>query len=90
MPEKQFAKGLRVDRREGAPEFVICSLGFNVADFTAFMKENEKASGWVNVDVKVSKGGKMYAELNTWTPEQKAKEVVKEEVDTIDESQIPF
>jgi len=26
---------------------------------------------WINIDVKESKGGKWYAEVNTWKPESK-------------------
>lgn len=74
MSDKIFADGLRVGRREGAPEFKICELGINVASFTAFLKQHEKQNGWVNINVLKSRGGKYYCELNTWTPEQKAKQ----------------
>lgn len=85
MSDKIFADGLRVGRREGAPEFKICELGVNVASFTAFLKQHEKQSGWVNIDILKSKGGKYYAELNTWTPEQRvtneeAREAIEGEI----------
>jgi hypothetical protein len=34
-----------------------------------FLQQHEKPDGWVNIDLKESKGGKLYAELNTWTKE---------------------
>ena len=92
MSEKIFADGLRVGRRENAPDFKICELGINVGEFTSFLRAHEKASGWVNLDVKKSKNGKYYAELNTWTPEQRvtneeAREAIEGEIDP---EQIPF
>ena len=99
MSDKQFADGLRVGRRENAPDFKICELGINVAEFTSFLRAHEKASGWVNIDINRSKNGKYYGELNTWTPEQKAthdeardlSDVAREVIEgEIDPNEIPF
>lgn len=92
MTDKTFADGLRVDRNEKAPDFVICQLGVNVATFTDFLTKHQKQSGWVNLDVKKSKNGKYYAELNDWTPEQRVtNEEAREAVeDGIDPSEVPF
>lgn len=85
MSDKIYADGLRVGRREGAPEFKICELGVNVASFTAFLKQHEKQSGWVNIDILKSKGGKYYAELDMWEPKQRvtneeAREAIEGEI----------
>lgn len=48
-----------------APEFIKANLSFKVEEFIKFLQANDN-DGWVNVDVKVSKGGKIYGELNTW------------------------
>ena len=65
--DKTFAAGLIVKRHERAPEFVICNLSVKVSEFTEFMLANH-SNGWVNIQCKVSKNGKMYAELDTWKP----------------------
>jgi len=71
--EKIFADGLIVKRKENAPDFVKHNLAFKVDDFVKFLRDNDK-KGWVNVDVKESKGGKLYAELDTFEP-QKQKDI---------------
>ncbi len=69
--EKIFANGLIYKGpREGAPDFVKGSLSFKVEDFVAWLTENQDERGWVNVDIKESKGGKLYCEKNTWKPKQ--------------------
>lgn len=66
--DKIFADGfIYKPPREGAPDYVKGSLSIKVADFMAFLQQHEKPDGWVNLDIKESKGGKLYAELNTWT-----------------------
>ena len=78
MSEKNFVDGLIVKRNEKAPSFIIAQLSFKVGDFTHYCGNNSK-NGWLNVDVKLSKGGKYYAELNTWTKENAKPKVVEEE-----------
>ncbi len=51
-----------------APEFVKGSLSLKIEDLTKFMTEHNN-NGWVNIDLKVSRGGKGYAALNTWKPD---------------------
>jgi len=65
--EKTFAAGLIVKRHERAPEFVLCNLSVKVDEFTAFAQQHQ-SNGWLNIQCKVSKNGKMYAELDTWKP----------------------
>lgn len=69
--EKIFAEGIYFNLpRENAPEFVRGSISFKVDKAMEFLKTNENNAGYVNIDLKVSKEGKAYAELNTWTPEK--------------------
>ena len=65
--EKIFAAGLIVKRHERAPEFVLCNLSVKVDEFAAFAQQHQ-SNGWLNIQCKVSKNGKMYAELDTWKP----------------------
>ena len=66
--EKIFADGIYFEKREGAPSFVIGSLSMKVAEVVPFLQMHEKKSGYVNVDIKQSQGGKYYCELNVWQP----------------------
>jgi hypothetical protein len=68
--DKVFVDGMIIKRRENAPSFVKCSLSFKCKEFYAFMQKNHK-DGWLNIDIKVSKQGKIYAEVDTWEPENK-------------------
>jgi hypothetical protein len=54
---------------ENAPDFVKLRVSFKVSEMVAFLQQHER-EGWVNGDIKVSKGGKFYASLDTWTPTQ--------------------
>ena len=64
---KVFADGFIFKRNETAPEFVIGGISVKVDEATKFLSVNAK-NGWVNLDVKQSKGGKYYMELNTFEP----------------------
>lgn len=82
MEEIKFTEGLIVKRAESAPEFVIANLSVKVDEFTKWLNENQ-SKGWVNISLKVSKGGKMYGSLDTWKP--------KEETTSVDvEDDLPF
>ena len=65
--EKVFADGFIFKRKENAPEFVVGSQSIKVDEAIAFLQLNQK-NGWVNLDIKQSKGGKYYCELDTWQP----------------------
>lgn len=68
--EKVFAEGFMFKRKDTAPEFVIGSQSIKVDEAIAFLQLHQK-NGWVNLDLKKSKGGKYYYELDTWEPKQK-------------------
>jgi hypothetical protein len=63
--EKIFANGFSFKRRDNAPEFVVGRQSIKVDDAIAFLTQNQK-NGWVNIDIKQSKGGTYYCELDTW------------------------
>jgi hypothetical protein len=95
MADKIFADGLIFKApREGAPEFVKASISIKVAEFISFLEANVKPDGWLNLDVKESRGGKLYCELNTYQRggrSYSAREEAQEEpVDDINPDDIPF
>ena len=67
--DKVFVDGMIVKRSPNAPDFVICNLSLKGKELVEFMRQHQK-DGWVNIQVKQSKGGKYYAELDTWQPTQ--------------------
>ena len=76
--EKVFADGFIFKRNENAPEFVVGSMSIKVDEAMAFLAQNE-SKGWVNLNVKKSKGGKFYMELDTWKPKtEKVAEILSE------------
>ncbi len=93
MSDKEFVNGLIVKApRDGAPDFVKCTISIKVTELQEFL--SGKQTEWVNVDVKVSKGGKWYAEVNNWQPDGKKAEskpeTKKKEFADDDLSDIPF
>jgi hypothetical protein len=84
--EKVFADGFIFKRKENAPEFVVGSMSIKVDEAMAFLAQNE-TKGWVNLDVKLSKGGKYYMELDTWKP---SVEKVIEKVSEKPAEDLPF
>jgi len=70
MSDKIFMSdgGWRVSKpNEDAPDFVIANIGIKLSDFALFVKKHQDGS-WMNIQVKVSRDGKYYAELDTWKP----------------------
>ena len=84
--EKVFADGFIFKRNENAPEFVVGSMSIKVDEAMAFLAQNE-SKGWVNLNVKKSKGGKFYMELDTWKPKT---EKVIEKVSEKPAEDLPF
>ena len=66
MADVKFVDGMRVSRNERAPEWVIATLGLKRADLIAWLEAQD--GDWVNVDLKRSKGGKLYAAVNERRP----------------------
>ena len=68
--DKVFADGIYFDRNDNAPDFVIGKISIQIGKALPFLQENANEKGYVNLQVKRSKGGKLYVELDTWQPQQ--------------------
>lgn len=63
--KQEFAKGVFVKEVAGGK---IINLSINVEQFC----ENEiNEGGYINIDLKKSKSGKLFAVINDWKPEKK-------------------
>ena len=89
--EKIFADGFSFKRNDNAPEFVVGRMSIKVEDAIVWMKSNAK-NGWVNLDVKQSKGGKYYCELDTWEAKPKNEQPNHPEPVAVqeEEDELPF
>ena len=65
--DKIFVDGLMAKKpNDKAPDWVKCNISIKRADLSAWLStQNEE---WINVQVCESKGGKWYAEVDTWKP----------------------
>ena len=86
-----FADGFIVKKKDNAPEWVIGSLSIKVDEAIAFIKKHDK-KGWVNLEMKTSRDGKPYCQLDTWQPTPKTDAKTKTVVVTNEESEedLPF
>lgn len=67
MSEKEFVDGLIPKPPvSGAPDFIKCQISIKRKDLGNWLRGKDE--DWINIDVKVSKKGKWYAEVNTWKP----------------------
>lgn len=72
--ESVLAEGLYFELpKEGAPDFVKGRLSIDVNKFQQFLQANKNNGGYVNINLKVSKGLKGYAVLDTWKPSDAGK-----------------
>ena len=54
---------------ERAPEFVKCNVSIKVKDLGNFLRQKSQAGEeWVNLQIKESRDGKFYAEIDDWKP----------------------
>jgi hypothetical protein len=61
----EFVPGLIVKApRAGAPEFVKAQISIKRKELGNFLRSKDE--DWINIDVKESKAGKWYAEVNNW------------------------
>lgn len=64
--DKVFIDGMIV--KDAPVDFVVAKLSFKIEEFKAFLDANN-SNGWMNADILMSKGGKMYGALNDWKPD---------------------
>ena len=93
LPDGMFCK----PKNEGAPDFVICKVSFSVEEAIATLKTHANERGYVNMDFKLSKGGKHYLEIDTWKPDpsrasapKAAKPIQEAVVEDKSEDTLPF
>jgi hypothetical protein len=97
MQQKNFITGMRFSApREKAPEWCKGTISVNIEEFVAYARANQDSRGWLNIDVKESKGGNLYCELNTYgrkkneAPEIPITDPLPPDEDEIQIEDIPF
>lgn len=66
--EIEFVDGLFFkEPRAQAPDYVKGSISIQPAKLAAWLQKYQ-GQEWVNIDVKESKGGKVYCAVNDWKP----------------------
>ena len=69
MSDNKFIPGLFFkDPHQNAPDFVMAKGSIKVADLRAWLAE--QPGEWINFDLKRSREGKPYAQLDTWVPDR--------------------
>lgn len=67
--DAKFIGGLIVKPpHEKAPEYVKAKLSIRRAELIAWLESED--GEWINADIKVSQGGKWYAAVDDWKPDQ--------------------
>ena len=66
--EKIFADGFSFKRNENSPDFVVGRVSVKTPEAITFLNQHKNASGWVNIDILISKAGQPYMELDTFQP----------------------
>lgn len=82
--DKIFVNGLISKKvSDKAPEWILGALSINVESLTNWLNTTGKqvqSNGWINLNIKKSKDGKRYIEVDTYNPQQVAQVVpVKQE-----------
>ena len=67
MPENKFADGLYYKQPSaGAPSFVIGKISIKKEKFMPWIDQQQ--GEWINIDIKTSKEGKVYFQIDEWKP----------------------
>jgi len=62
-----FIDGLSIkEPHQNAPDFVLGKVSFNVEKVIASLKANQNNNGWVNANLKKSRDGKLYIEIDNY------------------------
>lgn len=90
--ENIFIDGLIVkEPHERAPDFVKAKISIKREELIAWLQN--QSGDWINADVKVSRGGKWYAAVDTWKPDNQRQQEEKPESNSPTEDfddDIPF
>ena len=90
MSDIEFVDGLMVKQpHEKAPDFVKMSISIKRKELGNWLRG--KDDEWINIQVKESKNGKLYAAVDNWKPEQQQSQQSQQSapVDDFDDD-IPF
>lgn len=69
MSNQKFINGLLVKPpNDRAPEYVKCRLSIKREELIAWLQS--ESGEWINADIKVSQGGKWFAAVDDWKPNQ--------------------
>lgn len=70
MSDIEFPQGMMwKEPRQGAPDYVRGSVSIKREELIEWLSNRD--GEWVNLDLKESKGGKVYFSVNDWKPEQR-------------------
>ena len=85
--EKEFIGGMYP--KKGLKDFIKMTISLNRKQFIDWLKNatSEENDTWINIDIKESKLGKLYAEKNNWKPKEQSSGGYKSDDD---EENIPF
>jgi hypothetical protein len=90
MQEKKFPEGISVFQpNDKAPEWVIANLSIRPEEFKKWLDENKEAvseRGFLRLDIKNSKKGSYYLEVNTYKKQEA--DVVQETANAIADGEI--
>lgn len=65
--ENIFADGIFAEKpSDKAPSFLKAKVSINVDQLIPFISKHKNGAGYVNLDLKESKGGKLYFSLNEY------------------------
>lgn len=69
MSDKKFINGLIVKApNDNAPDYLICKLSIKREELIQWLQQ--QTGEWINADIKESQGGKWYAAVDDWRPNQ--------------------
>ena len=89
MSDKIFANGIFFSKPDSsAPSFVLGKLKIKADEAIQFIKDNQNEAGWLTLEIKNSREGKAYLEVNNYRKPEAAAKPAK--IQPIEEEEPPF
>jgi hypothetical protein len=67
--DNKYTQGMIVKHpHANAPDYVKCKISIKVQEFIAWLDGATNGDEWINLNVKESRNGGLYAEHDTWKP----------------------
>ena len=86
--EKEFVNGLMVKKTTGnTPDWIKFKISIKREELIEWLQN--KPDEWVNAEVKESKAGKLYCEVNNWKPKGES-EVADDIPEDYPTEEVPF